>query len=202
MNRFIWGSVVFLRVAALACLSGQPYTLFRPQGYDHLQRLEFGRGPDPLHSALHLTQVQAQSDLCEGLNDVVALTLPAPIVGDISPETFILGYCPIVEDDVDRRIWPPNPDECEYRMPTCARLQLEDSPNERRTLLLFGQFVKFEGNIATHSVIQDVLQKVTFLVDGKQRDVYGQYTSGQGFGRSAVIYDVAVGVQYVRPELC
>lgn len=184
MMNTIWGYAVVL--VALTCAFGsgasQSYKWFRPRGYDSLQHLPFGRGPDPFDGALHLTQVQAESDLCEGLNDVLTVTLTAPIVGDISPEQFSALYCYIVGQDPYR--WPPR--HCETIVPKCAHLQLQDSPNERRTLLLFGQFVKFEGHLATHALVQTDMKHVTFLIDGRQQDVYGEYAAGEGFIRSVL----------------
>jgi len=178
---------VCLLVALASLAAAQNYTLFRPDGYSSLTAFDTGRGPSPLDMVYHLTRARVESDSCEGLNDVLAVTLAAPVVGEIAPADFSMLVCPLSGPSSQYanggRIWRSAYEGCEFVTPTCARLQLEGEPAERRTVLLFGQFVQFEGEIATYAINSVTVYSMRFLVDGKQTEVYGDYTPGQGFGR-------------------
>lgn len=181
---------VFATVSAVA---GQPFTVFRPQGYGDAIPFGEGRGPDPLNMEFHLTQVEATlgADVCAGQHDVLAVTMPSPVVGDIKPTQFSVLVCPLeLDNDEDYggvSYWPPNFDQCETVVPACARLQLADEPQERRTLLLFGQFVQFEDQVAVWALADFTIDEVTFLIDGEQVSEYGSYTSGQGIGACVLL---------------
>lgn len=78
-----------LSVAASALAAARQasiYTEFRPAGYDSLVPLGFGRGPRLSNYIVQLTHVRLASDMCEGLNDVIAVTSTAPIAGVIPPD--------------------------------------------------------------------------------------------------------------------
>lgn len=158
------------------------YSVFRPVGYDLLVPLEFGRGPDPMYFDLHLTHVRQESDSCKGLNDVLAVTLTAPVVGDISPTDFHVTVCPVIEYeedyDGDGRRWPEGTTytaSCDHVVPACARLQVEDDPRERRTVLLFGQFAELRHMKPIYAPETFYFRSLSFLIDGNQTERYGPY---------------------------
>lgn len=167
-----------LLTSALASIAtARKYVVTRPESYKNLPSFDGWRGPDPYDVSLHLTGVRVQSDLCAGLNDVLAVTLAAPIVGDISPADFSVEVCPwassVIYDDDEGTM---DQDRCETITPACARLQLEDEPSERRTVLLFGQFVESQDETAVHAVIFARVYLHSALVDGNQTELYGAYT--------------------------
>lgn len=172
-----------------AVVSGQQYTVFRPPGESESIALRAGSGPDPLNTVLHLTHVGVESDLCIGIVDILAVTLPAPIVGEFIEPDVRVEACLFEErqydeyDDSSYADIQSSPVRCGESIPTCARLQLQDDPNERRTILLFNQFASFEGNSSEIFVNKIRFRSLTFLLDGNQTAVYGDnveaYSSGQ-----------------------
>lgn len=179
-------------VAALLLLadivSGQ-YTVFRPSGLSSLRLLDVGQGPDPLEWALHLTQVRVDSDPCAGLNDVLAVTFAAPVVGGISRLDWLVNVCPVevFDSEGNNTLWRPIERLCERVVPTCAGYQTEGDGSERRTILLHGQFVQFEGNVATYMPTLIFVESISFLIAGHQTNpdvALGEdvVASGRGYG--------------------
>lgn len=180
----------------------QPYSVFRPTGYSSLARLDFGRGPSPYDVDWHLTQVRIDSDYCQGLNDVLTVTLPAPIVGDVSPEDFSVRVCRVSDNthgpehqDVQQvQAHEVALEDCEVIVPSCARLQLEEEPRERRTVLLFGQFAQIDNDTVIYAPSIDFLKSITFLVDGNRTEVYDEFESGTSIGWCATSAGTAIQV--------
>lgn len=168
---------------------GQQYEVFRPEGFSSLQSLEFGAGPDPAHIVFHLTHVKVESDSCEGLNDILAVTFAAPIVGEVSLQDVTVISCQIEQAEDRANSWKINHNSCEEVTPTCASYLLEDDSSERRTILLFGKFVKVNGDSATATITGITLSSITVLVDGNQTDVYGTGPHTWTLGTALRLYD-------------
>lgn len=168
-------SVLYLLFTASA--GSQKFTVFRPQGYNKRVNFGEGRGPDPVHVTLHLVEAGVDSDLCSGSNDVLAVTLSAPIVGNVSEEDLYVNVCSVIDWDTVGRGTALS--VCNLVKPACANLlSVEDETAEQRTVLIYGRFSYIEGE-ETKFIPEDLfLKRVTFLVDGRQVEVYGDRQSG------------------------
>lgn len=166
---------------------------FRPLGYNELYPISSGRGSPPYISRLHLTELDVTTPLCEGAHDVVAVTMYAPVVGNISTDDFNVTVCPISAwsqidngDDYVGQTWSGV--GCEEHRPQCAHiLAADDQPDEQRTVLLFGEFYQLDADGEVEYVPRGVdIDSITVVVDGMRPLLYGNdslrsWTSGDPF---------------------
>ena len=176
---------ILVSAAATAVAQLQPTEAFKPPGYRDLVPLEHGRGPDPADAVLHLAQLATKtSPICSGVNDVLTVTFPAPIVGTITPEDFTVLACPLplnADEELKRTEAPPGSTftavqltpECQSTHPTCVSFQLGDESNEHRAVLLYGSFANFTGQRLSSGLGAVRVTSVSVLIDGIQARPYG-----------------------------
>lgn len=132
-----------LRLASVAAslAFAQQHDAFTQLDYSLYVSTNHGKVPTPWHIVPHLAQVNATLSFCNGTNDLIAVTFIAPIVDEVSPDMFSVHLCRLPPDDN----WDVFPERgtCVHNVNVkCATLSPADEANERRTVLLAGQFTK------------------------------------------------------------
>eukprot|EP00892_Ulva_mutabilis_P003075 jgi/Ulvmu1/12769/UM096_0011.1 len=102
--------------------------------------------------------VGAQVPLCNGTNDLLPVTFTFPLAGMPTPEDF-----EITIGTLGRNV-------SSVVQPTCATLAPAAEPNERRTVLLLGEFTPGEG---LGPITVTVVGNLSLLVNGTEESVMG-----------------------------
>ena len=177
----VFHSLCIVLLTTAATTIAQNVTIFRPSGYGDLRAFGVGRGPSPIATVLHLAHLGADtSPACNGTNDILTVTFPAPVAGPVRPEDIRLLICVLPDQTaVALRNTSSEERDCQFRFPSCVGFQPGDETNEHRAVLLYGSFANFSGQSLISSIEQVEVRSVREVLDGAMPS--SEYGKHRGF---------------------